>query len=52
MINERIMALGMCFWPSVASSAAVLMASYPKTAKNTVAAPVSTGPKPDGMNGS
>jgi hypothetical protein len=52
MTKDNKMALGMCFWPSSASSAAVLIASYPKTAKNTVAALVSTGPKPAGMNGS
>ena len=46
MMRDRMIALGMCRRPSRASSAAVDMASYPNTAKKTVAAPVSTGPKP------
>ena len=33
------------------SSAAVLIASYPNTAKNTVAAPVKTPAVPNGKNG-
>ena len=51
MMRDMMMAFGMCFLPSFASSAAVLIASYPNTAKNTVAAPATTGPKPLGING-
>jgi len=51
MTSDQMIALGMCRRASRDSSAAVLIASYPKTAKKTVAAPVIAPPTPNGKNG-
>jgi hypothetical protein len=45
------MAFGNSFRALVDSSAAVLIASYPKTAKNTTDAPAKTPAHPKGRNG-
>src|SRR6476469_339850 len=46
-----MIALGMCLVDSVDSSAAVDIASYPNTAKKTVAAPVNAPERPNGKKG-
>ena len=51
MASEITIAFGRLRSASFDSSAAVLIASYPNTAKNTVAAPVATPLKPNGMYG-
>lgn len=48
MPREYRIAFGRCLVASFDSSAAVLIASYPNTAKNTVAAPVKTAAVPNG----